>query len=72
MDANRSAGRVTNSAGDVDRNGDVVDELGAVVRRLANAGPLECRFLERPGFDERIAQAGGDPETLRRMLGART
>lgn len=58
---------VTNSAGDVDTNGELVgltDDLLARIGTAAEPG----RYLERPGLDERLAAAGADVGAVRRML----
>ena len=54
---------VTNSAGDVDTNGDLVDEL---CKRVGTCP--ERRYSERPGLDEPIRRAGADVDAVRRLL----
>jgi hypothetical protein len=67
LDTTRSSRPVTKSAsGDVDLNGDIVGEFARQV--AATRGPLEGRYVERSGLDDRVREAGGDPATLRRML----
>lgn len=65
MDTTRDPGHGTSVArtGNVDRNGDIVDELVAATR-----GPLELGYVERPGLDDRIRAAGGDVAGVRRLL----
>ncbi len=59
---------VTNSAGDVGPDGDLVGQL---CKRIGTA--IELGRCERPGFDERLAAAGADTEereAIRRMIAA--
>ena len=66
MEGNRSSGVVTNSTGQIDRNGDIV---GVLIDALAETrGPLEGRYHERDGLDARITEAGADVASVRRML----
>lgn len=52
MDGNRSAGRVTNSTGEVDREGQIVNGY-----RGSGTMIDPGRYRERPGLDERLASA---------------
>ena len=51
MDGNRVTGRVTNLAGEVDREGQIVGYRG--IGTMIDPGP----YRERPGLDERLASA---------------
>ena len=63
MYGTRSSADVTNLDGDIDRNGDVVGVAIGV------SGPLDLRYRERPGLDERLQSAAADVAAVRRMLG---
>lgn len=64
MDSIGPPGGVTSQAGDVDRNGELV---GSLVRRIGTAID-PGKYVERPGLDDRIREAGADPACVRRML----
>jgi hypothetical protein len=101
MDSIGPDGRVTNSTGEVDREGDVVGALERQTKRaitLARTsleetgtvspaiwemvdGSLDAQlcvrigtavdpghYIERPGLNARITEAGADPACVRRML----
>lgn len=60
----RASVRPTASTGEVDGNGDIV----GILERIGTAidpGP----YVERPGLDDRLRDAGADVLGVRRMLG---
>jgi hypothetical protein len=68
MDATKASRRVTSSTGDIDKNGDVVGAKSAELFFFSASGLLERAYLERPGLDDRIREAGADPAAVRRLL----
>lgn len=64
MDVSGPSAGVTSSAGDVDRDGELVGSLFAAIGTAIDRGP----YVERPGLDERACQAGVEPAVLRRLL----
>lgn len=67
MDSNSHAGRVTNSTGNVNTEGEIV---GLLLGRVSRCGTTldPGRYVEREGLDERIAAAGADVDGVRRLL----
>jgi hypothetical protein len=65
MDSIGPNGRVTSSTGDVDLEGQLIGRV-----RECGTSLTPWPWQERPGFYERVAAAGQDPDAIRRMIHA--